>query len=359
MTTKDSKIQAATLASERAIDELRRQLGLIIQGEAGPFAALPVESLSQAELSDFASLSKPRLIITAARARQLGLHAAQPLSIDANALNLQQLQHLASPLANSTSLPELKNQPANDAEILALSLTKYASLLPALLVAQLGKTLPITIAQWQKIDVTSLALYHSEPLVDMLPAATARLPISGAENARIEAFRACYGASVHLALIIGEPTKEDAPLVRVHSSCITGDILGSLRCDCGDQLKLALAAIRDAGSGILLYLHQEGRGIGIVNKLRAYELQERGLDTYDANLALGFDEDERDFSLAAAMLAKLGIKRIRMLTNNPHKLAALEQGGITVAERVSLSAPAGKHNEQYLKAKAEKSGHQF
>ena len=148
--------------------------------------------------------------------------------------------------------------------------------------------------------------------------------------------------------------------MRVHSECLTGDVLGSLKCDCGPQLDAALAAIAASGWGILLYLRQEGRGIGLVNKLRAYALQDQGFDTVDANLRLGFADDERDFAVAARMLAKLlGAARIRLLTNNPRKVAALEAAGIEVVERVPLRAGEGPHNQAYLATKRDRSGHQL
>jgi GTP cyclohydrolase II len=147
------------------------------------------------------------------------------------------------------------------------------------------------------------------------------------------------------------------PLVRLHSECLTGDVFGSLKCDCGPQLKEALTLIGDAGSGVLLYLRQEGRGIGLANKLRAYALQDRGLDTVDANLRLGFADDERDYAHAAAILQALGIDEVRLLTNNPNKVAALEAEGIKVAERVAHHMSANPHNADYLAVKRSKSGH--
>jgi GTP cyclohydrolase II len=158
--------------------------------------------------------------------------------------------------------------------------------------------------------------------------------------------------------MVGEPS-QDPPLVRIHSECLTGDVLGSLKCDCGPQLEQALEAIGQSGWGILLYLRQEGRGIGLVNKLRAYALQDQGFDTVDANLRLGFADDERDFALAAAMLTKLSRPEVRLLTNNPKKVAGLEAAGIRVAEQVPLKTEPGEHNRLYLETKRDRSGHQL
>jgi len=172
------------------------------------------------------------------------------------------------------------------------------------------------------------------------------------------AFRADGDTAEHVALLIGAPNGQP-PLVRVHSECLTGDALGSLKCDCGPQLEAALTAIAASGWGILLYLRQEGRSIGLVNKLRAYQLQDQGFDTVDANHRLGFQDDERDFAVAARMLERLGQTRIRLLTNNPKKAAALEAAGIEVAETVPLKAGKGPHNQAYLATKRDRSGHQL
>jgi GTP cyclohydrolase II len=189
--------------------------------------------------------------------------------------------------------------------------------------------------------------------------AEARVPLAGAEDARVIAFRPEDGGTEHLAIVIGTIDPAKPVLTRIHSECFTGDLLGSLRCDCGDQLKGAIAAIGAAGGGVLLYLAQEGRGIGLVNKLRAYELQDRGADTVEANRNLGFEPDERAFQPAAEMLKSLGISSVRLLTNNPAKVAALVRHGIAVAERVPHRFPANNHNEPYLKAKARGLGHLF
>jgi len=193
---------------------------------------------------------------------------------------------------------------------------------------------------------------------DLRIVSRARLPNRFAEQSEIVAFRCDGDTAEPIALLIGAPTGEP-PLVRVHSECLTGDALGSLKCDCGPQLDDALAAIAASGWGILLYLRQEGRGIGLVNKLRAYALQDQGFDTVDANVRLGFADDERDFAVAARMLEALSQTRIRLLTNNPSKVAALEAEGIAVTERVPLQIEASDHNRFYLATKRDRSGHQL
>lgn len=161
----------------------------------------------------------------------------------------------------------------------------------------------------------------------------------------------------HLVLVHGQPAADPAPLVRIHSACLTGDVFGSRRCDCGEQLDRALAMIAAAPAGVLLYLAQEGRGIGLLNKLRAYHLQDNGLDTVEANLRLGFPADLRDYAVAAQMLGDLGVQRVRLLTNNPAKVQALQRYGLTVVERVPLQVPPNPANRAYLRTKREKLGH--
>jgi GTP cyclohydrolase II len=186
---------------------------------------------------------------------------------------------------------------------------------------------------------------------------SARVPLRGAEASRVIAFRPEDGGVEHLAIIIGDPDPDQPVLIRLHSECFTGDLLGSLKCDCGQQLQGAIEAIGKAGSGILLYLAQEGRGIGLINKLRAYHLQDDGFDTVEANERLGFDADERMFLPAAEMLRSLGFDRVRLMTNNPDKVASLARFGIEVVERVPHEFPSNAHNELYLATKARRSGH--
>lgn len=173
----------------------------------------------------------------------------------------------------------------------------------------------------------------------------------------IEVVRVNETSDQAIVLRQGEVEGDEAVLVRLQSECLTGEVLGSLRCDCGDQLTLALAEITTAGRGVLIYLHQEGRGIGLVNKIRAYALQDRGMDTVEANLALGLPVDSREYSTAATILRYLGIHQVRLLTNNPAKCQALQDAGIVVAERVPLQVQANPSNLPYLRAKAQRLGH--
>ena len=204
------------------------------------------------------------------------------------------------------------------------------------------------------VPAEEIARENRAPHVEIV--ARARLPLEDMPDTQIVAFRASDDGQEHVALVVGAFGGKP-PLVRLHSECLTGDVFGSLKCDCGPQLKQALGILGAAGGGVLLYLRQEGRGIGLANKLRAYALQDRGLDTVDANRRLGFADDERDYGHAAAMLRALGIDEVRLLTNNPNKVAGLEAAGIAIAERVAHHMPANPHNADYLATKHKKSGH--
>jgi GTP cyclohydrolase II len=231
----------------------------------------------------------------------------------------------------------------------ALRLARLAGLLPALFIGGEAEGAVSAAAD----DIMAVAQSASLRI-----ASRARLPTRFSDKGEIVAFRSEGDAAEHVALLIGAPAAEP-PLVRLHSECLTGDILGSLKCDCGPQLDDALEAIAASGWGILLYLRQEGRGIGLVNKLRAYSLQDQGFDTVDANIRLGFGDDERDFTVAARMLKLLSQTEIRLLTNNPRKVAGLEAEGIRVAERVPLQSGGNPHNRDYLDTKRRRSGHQL
>ena len=229
----------------------------------------------------------------------------------------------------------------------ALALARLAGLLPALWIIEPATSDPT-------VSVEEITREGRHPSVEIV--ARARLPLDDMPETQIVAFRASDDGQEHVALLVGAFGGKP-PLVRLHSECLTGDVFGSLKCDCGPQLKEALNIIAASGGGVLLYLRQEGRGIGLANKIRAYSLQDRGLDTVDANQRLGFADDERDYGHAAAMLRALGIHEVRLLTNNPSKVAGLEAAGIKVAERVPHQMPTNPHNADYLATKRKKSGH--
>ncbi|MCY3879128.1 MAG: GTP cyclohydrolase II [Rhodobacteraceae bacterium] len=205
------------------------------------------------------------------------------------------------------------------------------------------------------LTVEMISSEHGEG--NALSPAAALLPLADCPQARIRVFRTPDGTEDQTVIEIGEPTRDEPVLTRIHSACFTGDVLGSLKCDCGQQLRSAVRLIAEAGSGLLLYLNQEGRGIGLTNKVRAYALQDQGFDTVEANHRLGFEDDERDFRVAGGILRQMGYSRARLLTNNPSKIQKLQAQGIEVTERIPLTTAANPFNEAYLTTKAKKSGH--
>ena len=228
----------------------------------------------------------------------------------------------------------------------ALSLARLAGLLPALWLVEGDSNV--------RVDPADIAVASEAPVAAIV--ARARLPLDDLPPSQMVAFRDPASGEEHVALVVGAFGGQP-PLIRLHSECLTGDVFGSLKCDCGPQLKEALRILGEAGGGVLLYLRQEGRGIGLANKLRAYALQDRGLDTVDANRRLGFADDERNYGMAAAMLRALGVNSVRLLTNNPNKVAGLEQEGIEVIERVAHHMPTNPHNADYIATKKKRSGH--
>jgi len=343
-------------AVARAIDAIRRGWPVAVGG----LALLAIETADVAGLAAFDPDGSADILIGAGRAATLKLanqiEAADPerpvrvarvpwIDLDvANAI-ADPGRDLATPMKGPFRAAPL-GEP--DAAAAAIRLARIAGVLPAFFVREGVADPAVTPGD---IDA------HEDP-TRLAIATRARLPVSAAEDAEIVAFRSPEGGDVHVALIVGRPDG-NPPLVRLHSECLTGDVLGSLKCDCGPQLHAALHEIADARWGILLYLRQEGRGIGLVNKLRAYQLQDQGFDTVDANTRLGFAIDARDFGVAARMLALLGQDRVRLLTNNPAKVAGLEVAGIAVAERVPHKLPANPFNEKYLATKRDRTGHQL
>ncbi len=307
----------------------------------------------------------PQMLISAARAATLKLAnqraAAVPhapvLICGGEAFSLREALPIADPaldLRNPLKGPFRAEHLAwEETAAAALELARIAGILPAFLVN------PDNAGEAQSIAAADLAHYSETGALSI--ATRARLPVSASETAEIVAFRSSADTREHVALIIGAQSGDKQPLVRLHSECLTGDILGSLKCDCGPQLDAALAAMADeaasGGWGVLLYLRQEGRGIGLINKLRAYSLQDAGFDTVEANERLGLPDEARDFPVAARMLELLGARTVRLMTNNPRKVEALTAAGVTISERVQHQLPDNPFNTRYLATKRDKSGH--
>jgi GTP cyclohydrolase II len=243
----------------------------------------------------------------------------------------------------------------------AVRLAKQAHLLPAAVVAPLagGREEAVRVARDHGLSLldSGLLLAAEAEAIRVDPVSRARVPIAASEATRVHVFRPADGSEEHYAIEIGSPPRDKPVLARLHSACFTGDVIGSLKCDCGPQLNGALARMGAEGAGVLLYLNQEGRGIGLANKMRAYSLQDQGFDTVEANHRLGFEDDERDFRIGATILRRLGFSAVRLLTNNPRKVGMMQAAGVEVAERVPLMVGENPLNARYLATKAAKSGH--
>ncbi|OYV40983.1 MAG: GTP cyclohydrolase II [Rhodospirillales bacterium 20-64-7] len=354
-----------TRAVHRAIAEARRGVPVVLAART-PLVIVPAETVGAEglRLIDQLSIGEAKLLLAPARAaavlrhgvegdaRLVALRLARPL-IDAAAL-----KRAADPTLEQI-LPNFEPAPPPEAGLAALTLGKLARLLPAMVAAPVrpGWASLTAGADLLSVPAEDVLAYPLELAASLTKVAEVAVPLDAARDARLVAFRALDQGIEHMAILVGDPLAQEAPLVRVHSECFTGDLLGSLRCDCGPQLQGAIARMAAEGAGAVLYLAQEGRGIGLINKLRAYTMQDRGMDTLDANRALGWEADERNFAIAAAMLEALGLRRIRLLTNNPDKMASLAACGVEITERVPHEFAPNGVNDAYLATKARRFGH--
>jgi GTP cyclohydrolase II len=351
---------AEIIAVERGLAEFRCGRPVILKSGEGSVAALPVDGMTDEALASFRRLcapGRPHLLITARRARALGLEGAGPTGLAVG--DLHDRAAIFSLAADAQVTRRLDVVPSGNTATAAIELAKLAQLLPALLVCeQAGKAAAASEIPLVSVAADAVAEFRRTAARSLAVVAESAIPLNGGIAARFVIFRDALGGTP-VAVIVGKPDLAQAVSVRLHSACLTGDVFGSRRCDCGDQLRLALAQLEQHGGGIILYLEQEGRGLGLANKIRAYRLQEAGLDTVDANTVLGFDDDERDYAVAVRMLQLLGCTRVRLLTNNPAKLDGLSQAGIDVSGRVPLQGPINSHNRRYLAAKATRAGHKL
>ena len=349
----------------RARADLRMGVPVVLLGRGGDLLVMAAEGLLPQRLADLRALGgQPVLAITARRAETLkarvydGDLARLALPGDAGAAWIEAVADPADDLSIPMKGP-FQEMRGGDAGLhrLAIGLVKSARLLPAVLTLDLADGARFAGAN----SLTAIPAAGVAPLLGAapvpMPVVSARLPVEAAEAGRLHIYRPEDGSEEHYAFEIGSPARDKPVLARLHSACFTGDVMGSLKCDCGPQLRGALAQMGAEGAGVLLYLNQEGRGIGLANKMRAYSLQDQGFDTVEANHRLGFEDDERDFRLGAKMLQSMGFSQVRLLTNNPRKIAMMENAGVKVAERVPLKVGEGEHNRAYLATKAAKSGH--
>jgi GTP cyclohydrolase II len=339
------------IAFDRAAAELRMGRPVVIETQYDATVVAALDGVTPHVYDLFREFGGGRLILSTERALVLGLQVERPVALPLRRLDRDAAQNLA--LAPHLQ-PPADWEPADEAVAAALELCKYALLLPAVV------SLPLNDEIKLSPDLFRVPLDRLKPPSEPMSleiVSEADVPLAGRIGTRFVVMRGGPAPRDQVAVIVGRPDPSKPVPVRVHSACLTGDMFGSLRCDCGDQLRTAITRLNAAGGGVLLYLDQEGRGIGIGNKMRAYSLQDDGFDTIDANSVLGFEPDERRYDYAAQMLAKLGFRRIILLTNNPDKIEALNRAGIEVVERQSLTGAATPQNLHYLYTKAQRSNH--
>ena len=367
----DKRAKNAHMKAERATAELHRGGHVMLRlnnGEAALFRGAEF-----ADVDDILDLSRlagsgPLLVLTANRVKSLGRSLRQIGRLQQLPLLNQQFERVFEFIFGHTHLAHddeinLVAERAGSLADHATRLLRNSKLLPAAILARLPFR---DIAAQDRfalehniliLEARDLEAYQNQDKTMTRIAARAKVPLAVAEDAEVVMFRAEIGNEDHFAVLIGTGAEVEAPIVRLHSQCITGDVLGSLKCDCGEQLQTAMRMMTNEGGGILVYLAQEGRDIGLLNKMRAYALQDKGLDTVDANHVLGFATDERVFLPAARILDALGVTQLRLITNNPDKISQLERYGIKVKERLPMNIASNPHNEHYIDTKKHRTGH--
>lgn len=348
------------LGVERGIAEFRSgRPVLMIDGNQAE-VVLPAEGLDSSRLRAFQEMcspAMPELAITASRARALGLTTSEAVVIrtDTNA----SATAISAMAGGATAAQIAVSRPAGNIVLSGIELAKLAHGLPSVLVAGVDATkMKPKLGSIVSVAAESVFDFHRHAARTLKISAEGTVPLHAQHASRFVIFTNAVGDN-SVAVIVGTPDVSKPVPVRLHSACLTGDVFGSRRCDCGDQLRLALTRLGTLGGGVILYLAQEGRGLGLANKMRAYQLQDAGLDTVDANTTLGFDEDERSYGIAGRMLQMLGCTRVALLTNNPAKVDALRDAGIEISGRLPLITPINADNRRYLTAKAMRAGHQL
>jgi GTP cyclohydrolase II len=338
---------------ERAISEVRAGRPVLLRDPASSVFVLSVEALEAANVSRIDAVARggAQLVLPPARLKRLGVSRSGAGFVALPTIDLDRILTLALDAQARLDAPVTVAPPLYES---ALRLLRLAHVLPAALVfpaseAQPGGCVAVTAAH---VDAFRETRAQRLRIVSRAPA-----PLEGAPNSEFVVFRGGEGLRDQVAIIVGAP-RLDAPVaVRLHSACLTGDLFGSLKCDCGDQLRHAVRAMAESGGGVLLYLDQEGRGNGLSNKIHAYGLQAHGFDTFDADAILGFEEDGRSFGFAAEMLKQLGVREVRLMTNNPLKISALTEAGLTVVSDHRIVGRRNDHNIRYLAAKRDRAGH--
>ena len=355
--------------AERGLFDLRQGRALLVSapGAAGSLVAT-VDGLGASTLDTLRRLGAPRLVVTQRRAASMGLAApagdAAPsaVSLALNGERPDQILELAS--ARGPFRGERPHvRAASAGEVGGLTLARLAHLLPAVVAVPAAPGSPPlqqALADGAVLSVTAAQVSEmaGRGRAEVVRVSDGPVPLPEAEDARFILYREANGLCEHVAVLLGPPERWPDPVpVRIHSACLTGDLFGSLRCDCGEQLRGSVRVFAERGGGVLLYMSQEGRDTGLANKLRAYRLQADGLDTIDADETLGFGADERSYEAAVEILRTLGVRRVALLTNNPEKVDALRAAGVDVAERLPLFGTVNPHNRLYIAAKVDRAGH--
>jgi GTP cyclohydrolase II len=340
---------------ERAIAEVRSGRPVLVTAPQGDMIATTFEALDDALMAELELLAdgRARLVLAAPRLRRLGVERRAPGCIALPTLDITRISALSVDLEGRIDAPVSALAPADET---ALELARLALVLPAVITVPVDAAAPEAIGL-VRISGAAIAQYRADQQHDLKLISRAPVPLEGAPDSEFVIFRGGEGLRDQVAVIVGKPDFSTAVTVRLHSACLTGDLFGSLKCDCGDQLRHTAKFMAENGGGVLLYLDQEGRGNGISNKIRAYSLQAQGFDTYDADEVLGFDHDQRGFAFAASMLKQLGVSIVRVMTNNPVKIAALEDAGLVVAEDKRIVGRQTDQNVRYLASKRDRAGH--
>jgi GTP cyclohydrolase II len=350
-----SRMDLSEVSVERALAEFRASRPVVITSENDAILMCGVEGLDADLARDLGNLAegKARLVLPAARLRRLGLDRIQPGVVSLPIVDAQRIETLALKIDARIDAPV---SPVAELDDMALELARLALTIPAIV------TMPADLAVLPEslfIRVTAEAIrsYRLAQVKAMKMVGRAPVPLEGAPETEFVVFRGGEGLRDQVAVLVGKPDFTQPINVRMHSACLTGDLFGSLKCDCGDQLRETVQWMSGNGGGILLYLDQEGRGNGIANKMRAYKLQSQGWDTYDADEVLGFDLDQRKFDFAAVMLTQLGVKSVSLMTNNPEKIGSLKKAGIQLVESKRVLGRPNPNNVRYLASKRDRAGH--
>jgi GTP cyclohydrolase II len=345
------------LSVERAIAEIRAARPVVVEGEAGDGRGLVVgiEDLDAAQCLRIEALAggQAHLVLPPARLRRLGLTRRQPGRVALPAVDLARIEMLAGRVEGRADAPVA---PASSLDEAALELARLALVLPAVLVVPLAAGLEIDPCL-VRVPAGAIRGYRQARVRGLRIVSRAPVPLEDAPASEFVVFRGGEGLRDQVAILVGKPDLAQPVAVRLHSACLTGDLFGSLKCDCGDQLRDTVRAMAHSAGGILLYLDQEGRGNGLANKIRAYQLQAQGYDTYEADEVLGFELDQRRFDFAAEMLKQLGVRAVRVMTNNPEKIRALREAGLAVASDERVLGRRTAENVRYLAAKRDQAGH--